>query len=65
MKPHTKSAEWWSRAERVIPLGQSYERQAVRFLAWLRDEADPPVDGATGAASVRPAHAIRTAGHCE
>jgi predicted dehydrogenase len=36
----------------------SYERQARRFLDWVAGRAEPPVDGRTGAESVRLADAI-------
>lgn len=42
------------------PVARSYTRQAERFLAWLRGEAAPPVDAATGAASVSLAERIRS-----
>lgn len=40
----------------------SYEVQAERLLRWVEDGTPMPVDGATGAASVRLAAAIRAAG---
>lgn len=43
------------------PVGLSYERQAERFLQFVAGTADPPVDAATGAASVRLAEQIRQA----
>jgi predicted dehydrogenase len=43
------------------PIAQSYERQAERFLAFLRGDAAPPVDAQTGAESVQLAAAIREA----
>ncbi len=47
--------------ERITtPLDRSYERQAERFLSFLRGEMPPPVDGSTAAASVRLAEQIRT-----
>jgi predicted dehydrogenase len=45
------------------PVAASYERQAARFLAFVEGRAAPPVDGPTGAASVRLAAAIRGAAH--
>lgn len=42
-------------------LQRSYERQAERFLAFVRGEAEPPVGGEEGAASVRLAECIRAA----
>jgi predicted dehydrogenase len=39
-------------------LADSYERQARSFLDWVAGRAEPPVDGPTGAASVRLADAI-------
>lgn len=44
------------------PVAESYTRQATRFLQFVRGEADPPVDGATAAASVHLADQIRSAG---
>jgi predicted dehydrogenase len=44
------------------PVADSYARQAERFLAFVAGKADPPVDGETGAASVRLAQSIRAAG---
>lgn len=38
----------------------SYERQTDCFLAWLRDEAEPPVDAAEAIASLRLADQIRS-----
>jgi predicted dehydrogenase len=43
------------------PIDRSYEREAERFLAFVRGDAIPPVDGTTGAASVRLADQIREA----
>jgi predicted dehydrogenase len=43
------------------PVMTSYERQADRALAWIAGRADPPVDAAEGAVSVRLADAIRAA----
>jgi predicted dehydrogenase len=45
----------------VAPVARSYERQAERFLDWMGGDSAPPVDGATGAASVRLADHIRIA----
>lgn len=45
----------------AVPVARSYARQAERFLAWIAGEAEPPVDGETGAASVRLAEEIRAA----
>lgn len=42
-----------------VPVAQSYERQAERFLAWIRGTAGPEVDAREGAASVRLADDIR------
>jgi predicted dehydrogenase len=44
-----------------VPVAHSYERQARHFLAFVAGDATPPVDIATGAASVRLADAIRRA----
>jgi predicted dehydrogenase len=43
------------------PLAESYRVQARVFLDWIAGDAAPPVDGATGAASVRLADRIRAA----
>lgn len=43
------------------PVGDSYVRQAERFLQLVTAAVPPPVDAATGAASVRLAHQIRQA----
>ena len=43
------------------PVMASYERQADRFLSWITDGVAPPVDGETGAASVRDVDAVRAA----
>ena len=43
------------------PVADSYSRQAERFLAFVAGEVDPPVDGETGAASIRLAASIRAA----
>jgi len=45
----------------TTPVLNSYERQAERFLAFLRGEAEPPVDAAEGARSIHLADAIRRA----
>ena len=42
-----------------VPIMRSYEAQAERFLAFVQGDAEPPVDAATGAASVRLAERIR------
>lgn len=42
-------------------VGRSYELEAEHFLAFVAGRAGPSVDGATGAASVRLADAIRSA----
>jgi predicted dehydrogenase len=44
------------------PVGDSYARQAQRFLAFLAGEAEAPVDAEAGALSVRLAESIRAAG---
>jgi predicted dehydrogenase len=44
-----------------VPVDRSYELEAKAFLAFVREGADPPVDAATGAASVRLAAQIRAA----
>ena len=50
------------RAEPVdTPLAVSYEREAERFLELVARRTPPPVDAATGAASVRLAESIRAA----
>jgi len=43
------------------PVIESYATQADRFLAWITDGVRPPVDGATGAASVHYVDAVREA----
>jgi hypothetical protein len=43
----------------IMPLLASYERQAERFLGFVKDGSAPPVDAAEGARSVRLADAIR------
>lgn len=40
-------------------IDDSYEREAEIFLAWIRGEAEPPVNAAVGSKSVRLAHQIR------
>jgi predicted dehydrogenase len=45
----------------TTPIDLSYWRQAQRFLLWLRDGCEPPVDAHVGAASVRLAARIRAA----
>jgi predicted dehydrogenase len=40
-------------------IASSYEHEAACFLAWLRGEGSPPVNGSVGAASVHLADAIR------
>jgi predicted dehydrogenase len=45
-----------------VPVSQSYERQAERFLAWIVDDAPPPVDGFAGRASLRLASEIGEVG---
>lgn len=45
-----------------VPVAQSYERQAERFLDWIRGVGTPEVDAREGAASVRLADDIRAAG---
>ncbi len=40
-------------------LERSYEREATRFLDWIRDGTPPPVDGVSGASSLRLADEIR------
>jgi predicted dehydrogenase len=44
-----------------VPLDRSYELEAEAFLAFVQHDATPPVDAATGAASVRLAEQIRAA----
>ncbi len=44
------------------PVAASYAHQAARFLAFVTGDAEPPVDGATAAASVVLAEAIRASG---
>jgi predicted dehydrogenase len=44
------------------PVAASYARQAARFLAFVAGSEVPPVDGETGAASVRLAESIRASG---
>jgi predicted dehydrogenase len=48
--------------EATTPVGASYQLQDEAFLAWVRGGPPLPVDGATGAASVALADAIRIAG---
>lgn len=43
------------------PVDQSYRQEARLFLEFIRGEAEPPVDGATAAASVRLAERILAA----
>ena len=52
-KTHTEVAD--------TPVMASYEAQADRFLSWIADGVAPPVDGETGAASVRYVDAVRAA----
>jgi predicted dehydrogenase len=47
--------------EASTPVSRSYEREAEAFLAFIRGEAAPIVDGATGAMSLRLADRIRSA----
>jgi predicted dehydrogenase len=49
------------REEASTAVLDSYAVQADRFLQWIEHDVDPPVDGLTGAASVRYADAIRSA----
>lgn len=44
-----------------LTVDRSYEEEAHRFLAFVRDGTPPPVDARTGAASIRLADAIRKA----
>jgi predicted dehydrogenase len=44
-----------------VDVERSYERQADRFVAWVRDGTPPPVDGHVGAGSVVLADRIRVA----
>ena len=44
-----------------MPVDRSYEREADAFLSFIRDHIPPPVDGRTGAASLRLADLIREA----
>lgn len=43
----------------TVPVDRSYEREASRFLEFIKRGIRPPVDAETGAASVRLAQAIR------
>jgi predicted dehydrogenase len=42
-----------------VPVDRSYELEAQAFLAFIRGQGVPPVDGPTGAASTRLAEQIR------